>query len=119
MSVIYINCYQCPRCGETWMDEFECIPEMDCEACGFRHITPFDLESGSDSVTAISGENTVSEADEAWRTPLQALSAYIEQMVKGETFPIIELYERAALEAGCNPDVLRIAFKHHYHGQPA
>lgn len=119
MSVIYINCYECPQCGETWMDEYDGMPEMDCEACGLRHITPFDLESGPGYITALSGENTVIEADEAQRTPLQALSAYIEQMDKGETVPIIEMYERAALKAGCNPEVLRIAFMHHYQGQPA
>lgn len=119
MSDICINCYECPQCGETWIDQYDGMPEMDCDACGYRHITPFDLESGRDRITALPGDNTVSEADEAQRTPVQALSAYIEQMDKGETIPIIEMYERAALKAGCNPEVLRIAFKHHYQGQSA
>lgn len=119
MSDININYYECPQCGETWIDEYEGMPEMDCEACGLQHITPFDLESGPYPLTAISGADTVSEADEATRTPLEALSAYIEQMDKGETIQIIKMYERAALKAACNPDVLRIAFKHHYQGQQA
>ncbi len=116
MTILYVNCYQCPRCGETWVDECECTPDMDCPGCELRHIAPLDLVANSDLITAISGESTISEADEAWRTPLQALYAYIDQMTKGETIQIIEMYERAALKAGCNPDVLRIAFKHHYQG---
>ena len=119
MSDININYYECPQCGETWIDEYEGMPEMDCEACGLRHITPYDLESGTTHTAALASVDTVSEADEATRTPLEALSAYIEQMDKGESIPIIEMYELAALKARCSPDVLRIAFKHHYRGQQA
>jgi hypothetical protein len=43
------NHYECPRCGRKWTDEWSCMCDDDCRACGNRHISPHD----SDDLTEI------------------------------------------------------------------
>ena len=96
--MIYVNCYRCPQCGASWVDEYDAMPEMDCDVCGLRHITPLGVVDPDHAGQA--------EAAEA------AFRAYIEQIDAGAPMIIIDLYARAARDAGCNPDVLKIVFSH-------
>jgi hypothetical protein len=36
----FINYYQCPRCGQTWCDEWSAQCDDDCPCCSARHISP-------------------------------------------------------------------------------
>jgi len=36
----FINYYRCPRCGQTWCDEWSAQCDDDCPHCGERHISP-------------------------------------------------------------------------------
>lgn len=38
------NYYECYRCDETWEDEWSCMCDDDCPACGARHASPFDSD---------------------------------------------------------------------------
>lgn len=51
----------------------------------------------------------ISEADEAGRSPAAALGAYAEQILKGESMGVIDMYERAARRAGCDGHAIEIA----------
>lgn len=48
----------------------------------------------------------VSEARESWRSPGAALAAFGEQIRKGETMGVVQLYEDAALAAGCSASLI-------------
>ncbi len=39
-----LNHYTCPRCAEVWSDEWDCMADDDCPACGLRHISPHDAD---------------------------------------------------------------------------
>lgn len=54
-----------------------------------------------------------SEAYDPNRSACDALAAYVEQMDRNETMPIIEMYRLAAERSGCNPKVLQVAIEHH------
>jgi predicted nucleic acid-binding Zn-ribbon protein len=38
------NFYQCPRCGTTWEDEWDCQCDDECPQCGNRSISPYHSE---------------------------------------------------------------------------
>lgn len=40
----FTNRYECPRCGYTWSDEWDCACDDDCGECGLRHISPVESE---------------------------------------------------------------------------
>lgn len=42
----FLNHYECPRCSERWVDEWDCMVDDDCPACGLRHISPYDSDDG-------------------------------------------------------------------------
>lgn len=46
---MFINFYKCPRCGHEWTDEWDCMCDDDCPACGNRHITPYHSEDKVES----------------------------------------------------------------------
>jgi len=48
----------------------------------------------------------VSEALESRRSPGAALSAFGEQIRKGETMGVVQLYEDAAMAAGCSVQLI-------------
>jgi hypothetical protein len=37
----FINYYRCPKCGQTWCDEWSAQCDDDCPNCGARHISPY------------------------------------------------------------------------------
>jgi hypothetical protein len=43
------NHYECARCGSRWTDEWSCMCDDDCQACGARHMSPMK----SDDLTEI------------------------------------------------------------------
>lgn len=114
----FLNCYRCPSCGATWTDVDDASPDMDCDACGFRRVAPIDLAEAAPGTGGTGGyvidEHEISEADEAGRSVRDAFAAYVEQMDRNETMPIIEMYGMAARKAGCNPEALHIALECHY-----
>ena len=38
------NFYHCDRCGHEWADQWSCMCDDDCPACGARHFSPHDSE---------------------------------------------------------------------------
>jgi hypothetical protein len=40
----FLNHYKCDRCGEEWQDEWSCMVDDDCPACGARHMSPHHSE---------------------------------------------------------------------------
>lgn len=43
----FTNHYVCPECQHKWQDEWECMVDDDCPACGERHISPTRSEENS------------------------------------------------------------------------
>jgi rubrerythrin len=39
-----LNYYECPQCGTTWEDEWDCACNDTCPACGTREIEPHHSE---------------------------------------------------------------------------
>ena len=39
---MFINYYNCPKCGHEWQDTYDCQPDDDCPECGERHVAPFE-----------------------------------------------------------------------------
>ena len=39
-----LNYYECPQCGTTWEDEWDCACNDTCPACGTREIEPHHWE---------------------------------------------------------------------------
>lgn len=44
------NYYECARCHHDWTDEWSCMCDDDCPACGARHMSPYE----SDDLTEVS-----------------------------------------------------------------
>lgn len=40
----FTNHYECPKCSETWCDEWSAMCDDDCPKCGTRHISPHQSE---------------------------------------------------------------------------
>jgi hypothetical protein len=40
----FVNHYRCYRCGNEWSDEWSCMCDDDCPACGARHCSPYDSD---------------------------------------------------------------------------
>ena len=38
------NYYHCDECGHDWEDEWSCMCDDDCPACGARHWSPYKSE---------------------------------------------------------------------------
>jgi hypothetical protein len=47
---MFLNHYECPRCGHTWSDRWSCMVDDDCGECGKRHISPEDSEDLNEHV---------------------------------------------------------------------
>jgi hypothetical protein len=43
------NHYRCERCDGEWTDEWSCMCDDDCPACGLRHMSPYS----SDDLTKV------------------------------------------------------------------
>jgi len=41
---MFLNHYECPRCGTEWSDTWSCQVDDDCPHCGLRHISPAESE---------------------------------------------------------------------------
>ncbi len=42
---LFVNHYHCPRCGETWQDEWSCACNDECPGCGLKDIEPFQSDT--------------------------------------------------------------------------
>jgi len=40
----FANLYACPKCGESWEDEWSCGCDDTCPACGERDISPVESQ---------------------------------------------------------------------------
>lgn len=43
-STRFLNHYTCDRCGHDWQDEWDCMVDDECPACGARHMSPHTSE---------------------------------------------------------------------------
>ena len=46
----FLNYYHCNECGHEWTDEWSCMCDDDCPACGAQHWSPYksdDLSGGA------------------------------------------------------------------------
>lgn len=44
MKYTHRNHYECPECGNTWDDSWDCEVLDDCARCGTKHIHPTESE---------------------------------------------------------------------------
>lgn len=48
---LFINHYECDRCGHDWADTWSCMCDDDCPNCGSRHYSPYkseEIDGGND-----------------------------------------------------------------------
>ena len=43
--IIFRNHYKCPECGAEWTDEYSCMVDDECGACGTGDISPTHSEN--------------------------------------------------------------------------
>lgn len=56
---MFLNHYECLRCGTEWSDSWSCQVDDDCPNCGLRHIAPTESEDadGADDTGDGSGDD--------------------------------------------------------------
>jgi len=55
---MFLNHYECPRCGTEWSDSWSCQVDDDCPNCGLRHISATESEdAGADNPDDGLGDN--------------------------------------------------------------
>jgi hypothetical protein len=64
------NRYQCDRCQFAWHDEWSCMCDDDCPACGARHMSPYDTDDLTEIIAKHGDEFAVfRSSDTAERKP--------------------------------------------------
>ncbi len=81
------NHYKCPGCGCHWTDDWSCMCDDDCPACGDRHISPYDSEERTQIVERRgAGFVVLRSPDSAEHSPDYAEIASFPTMKEAETF---------------------------------
>lgn len=50
---MFLNHYDCPRCGKSWSDEWSATCDDDCPHCGCRHVSPTNSDDLDDDGNVI------------------------------------------------------------------
>lgn len=48
--MLFINHYECPKCGRLWDDEWEGTPEDECAACHLK-VEPYSSDDSDATCT--------------------------------------------------------------------
>ena len=45
---MFLNLYECLRCGTTWRDYWSATCDDECPSCSLPHVSPYDSEDGDE-----------------------------------------------------------------------
>lgn len=105
---LFINHYECPRCGHKWEDQWSSMCDDDCPHCGCRHISPTHTTDAMEDDMRLTIDATDDELEQglvAARAMLAALEGIIRRDAEAEStsdldLSIIRLVIALAKDAG-------------------